>query len=112
MEFVKLIMEEELSIKEVERTGEQLAFIQSPIKGVEAKSIILSAVAGSGKTSCAVARLKFLLENGVDPSKIIFFSFTVAAVEELKSRVQNEKIKITTIHAFCVHLLSRMKKMK
>ena len=112
LEFVKLIMEEELSIKEVERTGEQLAFIQSPIKGVEAKSIILSAVAGSGKTSCAVARLKFLLENGVDPSKIIFFSFTVAAVEELKSRVQNEKIKITTIHAFCVHLLSRMKKMK
>lgn len=97
---------------EVKRTEEQLAFIQAPVKGVNANSIILSATAGSGKTASAVARLKFMLENGVDPSKIIFFSFTVAAVEELKNRVQNDKIKITTIHSFCAHLLGRMKKMK
>ncbi len=105
-------MSEEKIVTEVKRTEEQLAFIQHPIKGSDANSIILSAVAGSGKTASAVARLKFMLENGVDPSKIIYFSFTVAAVEELKNRIQNDTIKITTIHSFCAHLLGRMKKMK
>lgn len=94
------------------RTEEQVAFIEYPIKGIKANSIILSATAGSGKTFSCVERLKFMLENGIDPSKIIFFSFTVAAVEELKRRVNNDKIKITTIHSFCTHLLGRMKKMK
>jgi superfamily I DNA/RNA helicase len=105
-------MSEETITKEVKRTEEQLAFIEHPVKGVNASSIILSACAGSGKTASAVARLKFMLENGVDPSKIIYFSFTVAAVEELKNRIQNDAIKITTIHSFCAHLLGRMKKMK
>lgn len=104
--------EEQLNVVKVERTEEQLKFIQHPIKGSNASSIILSATAGSGKTASAVARLKFMLENGVDPSKIIFFSFTVAAVQELKHRVQNDAIKITTIHSFCTSLLGRMKKMK
>jgi len=94
------------------KTEQQLAFIEYPVKGVNSKSIILSACAGSGKTFSAVEKLKFMLESGVDPSKIIFFSFTVAAVEELKRRVDNDKIKITTIHSFCTHLLGRMKKMR
>lgn len=102
----------EKSVSDVKRTEEQLAFIQHPVKGNGASSVILSAVAGSGKTASAVARLKFMLESGVDPSKIIYFSFTVAAVEELKTRIQNDNIKITTIHSFCAHLLGRMKKMK
>ena len=76
------------------------------------KSIILSSCAGSGKTFVCVHRLKELLKRGVDPKKIIFFSFTTAAVEELKSRVQNDDIKITTIHAFCQGLLYRMGKEK
>lgn len=91
-------------------TPEQIKFSQAPIKG--GKSIILSATAGSGKTKSAVAKLKFMLENGVDPKRIIFFSFTVAAVKELQSRVQNDDIKITTIHSYCTHLLGRMRKMK
>lgn len=91
-------------------TEEQLSFIEHPVKSPD--SVILSATAGSGKTYSCVQRLKYMLANGVDPSKIIFFSFTVAAVEELKKRVDNDQIKITTIHSFCVHLLGRMKKMR
>lgn len=91
-------------------TEEQKQFVQYPIKN--GSSVILSATAGSGKTYSCVKRLKFMLDNGVDPSKIIFFSFTVAAVQELKQRVQNDAIKITTIHSFCTHLLGRMKKMR
>lgn len=90
-------------------TEEQKNFIEYDKNG---KSVILSSTAGSGKSFSCVHRLKFLLSQGVDPKKIIFFSFTVAAVEELKGRVQNDNIKITTIHAFCQHLLYRMGKAK
>lgn len=75
-------------------------------------SVLLIATAGAGKTFCCVRRLKKLVERGVDPKRICFFSFTVAATEELKVRVNDPNIKITTIHAFCVHLLHRMGKSK
>ena len=89
-------------------TEEQKKFIEAPIKD----SIILCATAGSGKSFSAVERLKFLLDKGVDPKKIIFFSFTVAAVDELKSRIKNPDIKITTIHSFCMSILGKMGKFK
>jgi len=76
------------------------------------KSVIVSSTAGSGKSFCCVQRLKFLLKKGVDPKKIIFFSFTNAAVDELKERVNNKDIKITTIHSFCFWMLHRMGKFK
>ena len=104
--------QEEIIKNEETVTEEQKAFIEHPVKGKDAYSIILSACAGSGKTYSAVERLKFMLKSGVDPSKIIYFSFTVAAVEELKKRINNDQIKITTIHSFCVSLLARMKKMR
>lgn len=89
-------------------TDEQLAFINADIKS----NIILRACAGSGKTFSAVERVRYLLSNGVHPSKILFFSYTKAAVEEFRSRLNNEQIKITTIHAFCQGMLSKMKKFK
>ena len=89
-------------------TYEQREFIE--FKGKE--SVILSAVAGSGKTFSCVERLKNLMRRGVDPSKIIFFSFTKAATEELKSRIGNDDIKITTIHSFCYNVLNRAGKWK
>ena len=89
-------------------TQEQLNFIQADIKS----NIILKATAGSGKTASAVKRVRYLLDNGVDPKKIIFFSYTTAAVNEFKKRLNNEEVKITTIHAFCLGMLSRMKKFK
>ena len=84
-------------------TDEQLNFIN--YKGD--KSIILSATAGSGKTHSTVGRLNEMIENGVDPSRIIFFSFTNDAVNELRSRVKHD-IKITTIHSFTSSLLGKM----
>jgi len=89
-------------------TQEQTTFINSEIK----TSIILLSTAGSGKSQCTMERIKFLLSKGVDPKKIIFFSYTTAAVNEFKKRLNNEEVKITTIHAFCLSMLSRMKKFK
>ena len=89
-------------------TDEQNKFVTYDGK----KSIIMSSTAGSGKSFCCVQRLRTLLNRGVDPKKIIFFSFTNAAVEELKERVNNKDIRITTIHSFCFWMLHRMGKFK
>lgn len=89
-------------------TTEQLSFIESDIK----KSYILKATAGSGKSQCAMERINFLLANGIHPDKIIFFSYTTAAVEEFRSRIKNDAVKITTIHAFCLGMLAKMQKFK
>ena len=84
-------------------TDEQLKFIN--YTGNE--SIILSATAGSGKTHSTVGRLNKMIEDGVDPSRIIFFSFTNDAVNELRSRIKHD-VKITTIHSFTSSLLGKM----
>jgi superfamily I DNA/RNA helicase len=103
------IFEQEEIQKQIDTfTEEQKNFIFYEGKS----SVIFSATAGSGKTFSCVQRLKELLKRGVDPKKIIFFSFTNAAVEELKERVNNKDIRITTIHSFCFWMLHRMKKFK
>lgn len=89
-------------------TAEQLAFIEADIKS----NIILKATAGSGKTAVSCERVKYLLANGVSPEKICFFSYTQAATLELKSRLNNDAVKVTTIHAFCLGMLAKMNKFK
>ena len=89
-------------------TPEQKQFVE--YTGEE--SVILAATAGAGKTYSCVQRLKELLVRGVDPKKIIFFSFTKAATEELQHRVGNKDIRITTIHAFCYNVLASTGKFK
>ena len=84
-------------------TDEQSKFINYK----DEDSIILSATAGSGKTHSTVGRLNKMVDDGVDPSRIIFFSFTNDAVNELKSRIKHD-VKITTIHSFTSSLLGKM----
>jgi len=99
---------DEIEKVEYPLTGEQDKFIY--YKGRD--SVLCLASAGSGKTFSCVKRLQVLLERGVDPKKIMFVSFTKAATEELKERVGRDDIRITTIHAYCVHVLSSAKKFK
>ena len=92
----------------MEITQEQKDFIYYK----EKDSIILAATAGSGKTYCCIQRLNELLKRKIDPKKMIFFSYTNAAVNELKDRIGDDKIKVTTIHSFCMSFLKRIKKNK
>jgi len=62
-------------------------------------------------THSTVGRLNRMVENGVDPSRMIFFSFTNDAVDELKRRIKHD-VKITTIHSFTASLLGKMGKFK
>ncbi len=108
MNFFEIETKMNNSINKIEFTNEQEEFIT--YDGDE--SSILCSVAGSGKTFSCVHKLKHLINKGVDPKRIIFFSFTNAAVDELKERIGNNNVKICTIHSFCYSVLASMKKYK
>jgi ATP-dependent helicase/nuclease subunit A len=98
----------------VELTAEQLAAIAHP------GGLLLTANAGSGKTSVLVERyVRAAREEGGDVGRILAITFTEKAAAELKARVRDrfealgdgeraratEGAWISTIHSFCARLL-------
>ena len=77
------------------------------------------ACAGSGKTESISRRVATLIEEGVEPSSIIAFTFTEMAASELKDRITARvsevkgkefldrlgKMFVGTIHAWCFRML-------
>ena len=70
-------------------------------------SIVL-AVAGAGKTSTMVARVRSLVAGGVDPSAILVTSFSRAAVADVRERLGTDEagaaVEARTFHALA-HLV-------
>jgi ATP-dependent helicase/nuclease subunit A len=96
-------------------TAEQLTAIQS-----QAKSLVVTASAGAGKTFVLVERyLRHVLEDGLTPDQILTITFTKKAAAEMKHRIVAalremgkldqaqiaETGPIQTIHSFCERLL-------
>lgn len=67
--------------------------------------ILVLAGPGSGKTRVISERIKKLVEDGVDPEDIAAITFTRKAANEMKRRVRNTKIHISTFHSLCAKLL-------
>jgi len=77
--------------------------------------------AGSGKTETVSQRVAGLVAEGVEPSRIVAFTFTKLAAEELKSRIRERTehfagpaaadrlgaMFVGTINGFCFQLLTR-----
>jgi DNA helicase II / ATP-dependent DNA helicase PcrA len=61
---------------------------------------MVSAVAGSGKTETLRARIGRLLDLNELAEQILVLSFSNKAVDVLRERIGEERIKITTFHAF------------
>jgi ATP-dependent helicase/nuclease subunit A len=84
---------------------------------VEAHGIVLvSAGAGSGKTTMLVERAALAVERGVDPESIFVVTFTERAAGELAERIRTrlaavglaeraERIPVSTIHGLCGSIL-------
>ena len=73
------------------------------------KQIVVVSSAGSGKTRVLTERLKWLLDNGEDPSQIFAITFTNMAAEEMKQRVGDKSngCYIGTIHGLANWILLR-----
>ncbi len=77
----------------------------------ELEPLLVLAGPGAGKTFCLIERIRFLIEKrGFDPMRILAFTFTNKAAEEIASRLAElgpagADVKRGTIHAFCAELL-------
>ena len=78
----------------------------------ETGPLLIIAGPGSGKTRTVVHSIAYAIENGVMPEKILAFSFTVKASEELRDRVkeivgeeEGSLVNISTFHSFCRQVL-------
>lgn len=81
--------------------------------------IQIIAAAGSGKTETVSQRVARLIADGVPPSQIVAFTFTIRAAEELKERIRARVLKfagsqkadqlgnmyVGTIHGYCFQML-------
>lgn len=83
---------------------------QQAVISAKENNICVIAGAGSGKTSCLTARVRRLLNEGVDPHTIVCITFTKAAAQEMKSRLADLNVKgmfIGTIHSYAYSILAR-----
>ena len=91
----------------------------------DARRLICSAAAGSGKTAVMIERAVRFLREGTDPETMLIVTFTNAAAaemrEKLRKKLQDEDnrkdpnlrsaydklnmMDISTIHSFCQHLI-------
>lgn len=83
---------------------------QECIKNISGQFLVLAGP-GTGKTYTIVHRIKEMIEKGVEPSKILCLTFSNAAVNEMKSRIDGELntidsgISIYTYHSFCKNII-------
>ena len=78
----------------------------------EVGPLLIIAGPGSGKTRTVVHSIAYAIENEVMPDRILAFSFTVKASEELRHRVaevvgqeKSSGVWISTFHSFCRKVL-------
>ncbi len=89
-------------------SSEQRAIIEYPQKPLR-----VAAGAGTGKTTTIVERIAYLVDSGLDPSRILGVTFTNKAAEELNQRVLRgiggehaDRIpEISTYHGFAASIL-------
>lgn len=86
----------------------ELSFEQQAAVDSNAPCILLSATAGSGKSTTLVQRVVRLVRDGVPAAKIAMVTFTTKAAEEMAHKLQPHGIKagfIGTTHSFCLGIL-------
>jgi len=96
-----------MSIKELFKPNEMQ---QKCIENIDGKYLVLAGP-GTGKTYTVIQRIKAMIEQGKNPEKILCLTFTEAAANEMKIRLEKELDKINTgvniytYHGFCCDIL-------
>ena len=82
------------------------------VKATEGPMLIIAG-AGSGKTKVLTCRVAHLLNQGIEPWKILAITFTNKAAKEMQERVNKmsgfaaQKVNLFTFHSFCSRLLRK-----
>lgn len=84
-----------------------LSKIQKEIVETDKEKVVVVAAPASGKTRVLTERVKYLLEHGADPNKLVVITFTNAAAEEMRERIGDigKDCFIGTIHSYAFRLL-------
>lgn len=69
--------------------------------------IYLLAGAGTGKTTVIINRIKKLLNEGLNAENVLVLSFSRRSVRDLKSKIKDKNILITTFHGLCYRALKK-----
>src|SRR4051794_20958977 len=100
--------------------GRRFTPAQAQAIGDRSRSLLISANAGSGKTSVLVERfVRAVREDAIDPARILAITFTDKAAGELRERLRTRFLElgdreaargtegafVSTIHGFCSRLL-------
>jgi ATP-dependent helicase/nuclease subunit A len=71
-------------------------------------NLAISASAGAGKTSVMIAKIKKLLDDGVNFDSILVLTFTEESARDMAARVtQTPALNIGTFHKFCHDLIKQ-----
>jgi len=80
------------------------------VKTISGPMLILAG-AGSGKTRVLTCRIANLLNQGIEPWRILAITFTNKAAKEMRSRIDKmsglaaKDVQMSTFHSFCAKLL-------
>lgn len=85
------------SIKAIERVKEII--VNNQFKEDNFRNFVLQGGAGSGKTESLKEIIEFISNNYAN-QKIACITHTNIAVDEIKSRINNDKLWVSTIHSF------------
>lgn len=80
----------------------------------DGEHLLVLAGAGTGKTKTIIARAAYLIQSGIDPSKIQILTFTKKAANEIVERVKatlpqsdENSLSGATFHSWCNQLIVR-----
>ncbi|MCO5088730.1 MAG: ATP-dependent helicase [Methylobacteriaceae bacterium] len=60
---------------------------------------------GAGKTTMLAGRVRFLLENGEQPERILCLTFSRKAAAAMRAKIATPGVVVSTFHAFCLGVL-------
>jgi len=84
----------------------ELTKTQETIITTDKPHVLVLSSAASGKSAVLVERIRYLLEQGVDPSKIVAITFTNNAASVMYERLGHPNgLFIGTVHSYCNYLL-------